>query len=122
VAQLGDGLLLYRTQGRFGVLTPERNGFGNQTNALGISRSWSDWRCERLRLIQPGDGVLMMTDGVADDLQPERLEEFFRMVTKECARRTRRTGRKWLQGQLQAWPTPGHSDDKTIALIFCGSR
>jgi serine/threonine protein phosphatase PrpC len=122
VAQLGDGLLLYRSQGHFGVLTPERNGFGNQTDALGISRSWSDWHCERLHLNQPGDGVLMMTDGVADDLRPERLEHFFQMVLKECACRSRRNGRKWLHEQLQGWPTPGHSDDKTIALIFRGSK
>lgn len=120
VAQLGDGLLLYRTQGNFRVLTPARNGFGNETAALGISRSWSDWHCERLRLTQTGDAVLMVTDGVANDLRPERLEDFFRSVTKECSRRTRRNARKWLHEQLQTWPTPGHSDDKTIALIFRG--
>lgn len=122
VAQLGDGLVLYRAQGSNGVLTPERSGFANQTNALGVSRSWSDWSCSRVRLSHPGDGVLMVTDGVADDLRPECLEDFFLMLAGECGRRTRRSSRKWLDSQLQAWPTPGHSDDKTIALIMRGRK
>ena len=118
VAQLGDGLLAYRAGGRFGVLTPERSGFSNQTEALGISRSWADWRVARLRLSEPGDALLLMTDGVSDDLVPERVEAFLRMLRAECAARSRRRSRTWLRRQLESWPTPAHADDKTIAVIF----
>ncbi len=122
LAQLGDGLIAYRTGGKFHILTTERGGFGNQTEALGISKSWSDWRAVRMRFSQPGDGVLMTSDGVSDDLVPERIEDFFRMVHRECRKRTHRQAKRWLRNQFEAWPTPGHSDDKTIGMIFFGPK
>lgn len=118
VAQLGDGLLVYRAGGRFGVLGPERAGFSNQTEALGISRSWADWHVARLRLSAPGDGVVLMTDGISDDLVQTRREAFLGMLRSECGRRSRRRSRTWLRRHLEAWPTEAHGDDKTIAMIF----
>jgi len=118
VAQLGDGLLAYRAGGRFSILTPGRNGFSNQTEALGISRSWTDWQVARIRLSAPGDALVLMTDGVSDDLVPERVEAFLGMLRSECAARSRRRSRAWLRKQLEGWPTPDHADDKTIAVIF----
>ena len=118
IAQLGDGLLAYRAGGQFGVLTPARAGFSNETDALGQSRAWADWRVARLRLQAPGDGVVLMTDGVSDDLVPARLEAFVEMLRRECASRSRRQSRIWLRQQLTAWQTPEHGDDKTIAMIF----
>lgn len=118
VAQLGDGMLAYRAGGRFGILTPRRSGFSNQTEALGISRSWADWQVARLRLSEPGDALVLMTDGVSDDLMPERVNGFLRMLRKECAARSRRRSKAWLRRQLEAWPTPAHADDKTIAVIY----
>jgi len=118
VAQLGDGMLAYRAGGKFGILAPAREGFSNQTEALGISRSWSSWNVARLRLSAPGDAVALMSDGVADDLDPRRTDEFLHMLRRACATRSRRRARGWLQRQLEAWPTPGHADDKTIAVIY----
>ena len=122
VAQLGDGLILCRSEGEFSTLTPERDGFANQTRSMGSSKSWLDWRMSRPRLVAPGDGIMMMTDGMSDDLRPDLLEPFFCMMQKECSGRSRRRARKWLQAQLEGWPTPGHSDDKTVAMIFRGPR
>lgn len=122
VAQLGDGLLVYQSEGRFGVLSAERAGFSNQTDALGISKSWADWRVARLKLQASGDGVVLMTDGISDDLLFSRREAFFGMLRKEFGRLSSRQARGWLRRQLENWPTPGHIDDKTIAMIFRGSR
>lgn len=122
VAQLGDGLLAYRAGGQFGMLSPERTGFSNQTDALGISGAWADWQVARLRLSDPGDGLVLMTDGVSDDLVPLRTEAFVRMLRSECEPRSRRRSKVWLRRQLEAWPTPAHGDDKTIAMIFRKSK
>jgi serine/threonine protein phosphatase PrpC len=126
LAQLGDGLIVYRTAGRFGVLgeAPHglRSGFGNETEALGVTKSFSAWRTDRVALIEPGDGVMLMTDGIADDLRPERLEAFFSHVLEQAGRRSRRAGRRWLERQMNAWPTALHSDDKSIALIFLDKK
>ncbi|SAK99770.1 Stage II sporulation protein E (SpoIIE) [Caballeronia calidae] len=122
VIQLGDGLVLYRTAGVFGVLTGERTGFGNETHALGVTKSFAAWTTARIALSEPGDGVALMTDGVADDLRPERLEGFFGHLHAKACARSRRAGKRWLERQMDAWPTALHSDDKSIALIFRDSR
>jgi serine/threonine protein phosphatase PrpC len=122
LAQLGDGLVLYRTGGVFGVLGGLRRGFGNETEALGVTKSFSAWRTERIALTEPGDCVMLMTDGISDDLQPERLEAFFGHVLAEAGGRSRRAGRRWLERQMHAWPTALHTDDKSIALIFLDNR
>jgi len=126
LAQLGDGLIVYRTAGEFGVLSSAlhglRSGFSNETDALGVTKSFSAWRTRRVALVEPGDGVMLMTDGIADDVRPERLEAFFSHVLDQAGRRSRRSGRRWLEQQMNSWPTALHSDDKSIALIFLENR
>jgi serine/threonine protein phosphatase PrpC len=117
LAQLGDGMVMYRAGGQFDILTPNRTGFGNQTTALGISKAWSDWQTAEIRLTRPGDGVIMMTDGISDDLQIGKLENFFKSVTTSTRVESKRRALDRLKKQLLDWPTPGHSDDKTIAVI-----
>lgn len=118
LSQLGDGLVLYRSNGFFGILTPERAGFADQTNGLGLSRLWADWQSESITLQIPGDGVILMTDGISDDLRWDDLEKFYWKLHKEFARRSSRLCKKWISTELERWPTPGHSDDKTIAMIW----
>lgn len=122
VVQLGDGLVLYRTGGDFRVLTGDRAGFANQTAALGVTRSFGAWQHTTFVLSQPRDGVMLMTDGLADDLRPERLGGFFNRLVGVAEKRSRRSSKRWLTRQLQAWPTPMHADDKTVGLIFKAAR
>ena len=118
VVQLGDGLVLYRSGGVYGVLTGDRAGFANETVALGVTRSFGAWQHTSFVLSQPRDGVMLMTDGLADDLVPERLDGFFDRLIGVAAKQSRRNGKRWLARQLRAWPTPMHADDKTVGLIF----
>lgn len=116
--QLGDGLVLFRSEGKFGTLDAKRGGFCNETEALGITRSFAAWKGTRVRITLPGDGVMLLTDGLADDLKPEQLELFFDYMRKAVCRRSRRSAKIWLRTQINVWPTARHADDKTIALIF----
>lgn len=120
VFQLGDGVILARTLKGIEVITPDRSGFGNQTKALGVDRSWSAWVTATVKLKQPGDLVLLMTDGVADDIETGSTEGFVDAVHRQVVKRSRRAGRKWLKNELTQWATPGHTDDKTVAMIFKG--
>lgn len=117
IVQLGDGLALYRSRGEFCALGAGRPGFSNETAALGVTKAFSAWRFAELYLAEPGDGVVLMTDGLADDLQPERLEGFAHRLFRETSKRRRRGGKRWLEQQLAAWPTAMHADDKTIGII-----
>lgn len=120
IFQLGDGLILSRTYSNVQVITPEPTGFGNQTKALGVDRAWSAWCTATVQLRHPGDFVLLMTDGVADDVDTSRVGEFAAAVHHEVAVRSRRGGRSWLANEMTNWATPGHKDDKTMAMIFRG--
>lgn len=117
IVQLGDGLAFYRSKGQFGSLSIERVGFVNETAALGVTKAFSAWRVAEVELVEPGDGVILTTDGLADDLIPERLDGFARMIIRETSKRGRRRGKRWLEQQLEAWPTAMHADDKTIGII-----
>lgn len=118
VAQLGDGLLLVRSNGRFHRLTPERKGYGNQTEALGAILSLDEWVWAQGCLSQSSDAIVLMSDGVSDDLDHTQLSDFVSALRLDLQHRNRRTGRRWLQRELHDWATPLHSDDKSLIAIF----
>ncbi|MGV8863187.1 MAG: PP2C family serine/threonine-protein phosphatase [Pseudomonas sp.] len=115
--QVGDGLLLIRSGGVFKVLTRQREGFGNQTITLAQSDTRNACSSD-FELSLPGDGVLLMTDGISDDLIPEQLEPFFDTIYQRQLHISKRGMRQWLTRELHGWSTPRHGDDKTIAGIF----
>ena len=121
-AQLGDGLLLARYAGVFSRITPERTAFGNQTWALESKHLQDKWITTQGRLTEPGDGVVLMTDGVADDLEPTQLADFFDALYQDLKTLNHRKGRRWLQAELNDWATPLHSDDKTLVALFRTSK
>lgn len=118
LGQLGDGLILFRSRGRFFRLTPDRQGYGNQTQALWREHKEQHWHQAECFLIQPGDGLVLMTDGVSDDLVPDALEGFFDALYLNITQRGRRSGRRWLEKELENWSTPMHGDDKSVVAIF----
>ena len=117
VGQTGDGLALIRSEGKFRVLTALKDGFGNQTTTLAQAGSVGATSAD-IELAAPGDGVLLMTDGISDDLIPEQLEPFFEAIYRRQQRSSKRQMKRWLERELQQWSTPRHGDDKTIASIF----
>ena len=116
--QLGDGLVLVRRGSDVCSLTPPRIGFSNETRALGIDKSWGAWSTHEFDLSKPGDLVVLMTDGVADELEPSLLPTFPQALYRHLSRCSRRRARQWLKHELTHWATPGHSDDKSLALIL----
>jgi serine/threonine protein phosphatase PrpC len=120
--QLGDGLMLARIDGAVRSLTPPRTGFSNETRALGVDKSWAAWSTHEFQMARVGDLVLLMTDGVADDLVPDAVDALPIALFKHLSRRTRRQQRQWMAHELTHWATPGHSDDKSLALIYQKGR
>ncbi len=85
---------------------------------MGIDKAWSAWSTHEFVLSQPGDQVILMTDGVADDLDERSLHAFPQALHRHLSGLSRRRARRWLTHELTHWSTPGHSDDKSLALIF----
>ena len=115
---LGDGLIALRTDEGSQVILGERSGFGNETLALGCPHRLEDWILRDFHLgTQPFD-MLLATDGIADDLQRERLDGFIGWLGEEF--KSLPPAQRWrkLTHELKNWPTPNHLDDKTLALLW----
>jgi hypothetical protein len=117
MGMLGDGLVAaVRGDGTVVSLSDDKSeGFSNMTVALSPNVTDKDWRW----LSIPEEdclSIILCTDGVADDLTDATgfvkgfCEAHRCLSSVSAARRTREA--------LEKWPTPKHSDDKTVACLF----
>jgi serine/threonine protein phosphatase PrpC len=117
MGMLGDGLAAaLKADGSVATLSDNKSeGFSNITAALSTDVTEKDWRW----LSIPEDdcqSIVLCTDGVADDLSDATgfIKEFCDahrgLSSVSAARRAREA--------LEKWPTPRHTDDKTIACLF----
>ena len=122
VGGVGDGFAVVRT-GRDPVVVlvgDRREGFSNDTTGLGVSTGPKAWRLETFPATAQVRLAVLASDGVADDLIPERLDGFCDWLgALEPLAPVARWRR--LAAELQAWPTPKHLDDKTIAVLKSGA-
>jgi hypothetical protein len=117
IGMLGDGLAsVIGTDGTVRTLSEDKSqGFSNVTAALSAKTTSTDWRWLSLPEAEC-QAIVLCTDGVADDLADASgfVKEFAvahcRLSSVSAARRVRES--------LANWPTPRHSDDKTIACLF----
>ncbi|MEV5821175.1 PP2C family serine/threonine-protein phosphatase [Micromonospora haikouensis] len=116
LGQVGDGLVAYGAEHVADRLVRERTGFGNETDALGLPGRRPLWHFRWLPAPPAGFRVLLATDGVADDLRPESLGRFVDHLAQEFGPLPPPERHRRLVAELRAWPTPGHFDDKTLAL------
>ncbi len=117
-AQLGDGLALWHDGEHLHVISQPKPDFSNETSGLGISRSTSDWTFAAISLAKPDSGIVLMSDGVADDLQPDSLANTIALLRQRLAQRSRRAQQRWLLRQFAGWPAHAGDDDKSMAMAF----
>lgn len=116
LGMLGDGLAaVLKRNGSVVLLSDDKSeGFSNITSALAPNTCETDWRDVSL-LEDDCVAILLCTDGVADDLidgegfVKELLDTHRGLAAAEVDRH--------LREMLASWPTPKHSDDKTIACL-----
>lgn len=117
MGMLGDGLAaVIKTDGSVMLLCDDKTeGFSNITVALSPNVTEKDWRWLSIKE-DDCKSIVLCTDGVSDDLTDTDgfVKEFAgahcRLSSVTAARRTRE--------MMENWPTPMHSDDKTIACLF----
>ncbi len=120
VAQLGDGLVYYKTNHDVGPLLVSEKTFANETTGLGIARKLSDWRWQVFEEKCESIEITLMTDGICDDVLPENYCNFTSTLHRSLRTKSAKNAQKWLKRQLNNWPTALHGDDKTLAAIYLG--
>jgi hypothetical protein len=118
VGGVGDGLALLRTGATLHVIVGDRGeNFANETKGLGASKGPRAWTLAEFPPTDAERVAVLATDGVADDLIPERLDGFCDWLIDSFEALAPRKRHSQLAAELRAWPTPGHLDDKTIAVV-----
>lgn len=116
LAQLGDGLLARQdNQGTIHAHPAHSREFGS-TDALGVPHKLSAWSVADALPLGTGEAVVMATDGVSQDLSPDRVGDLASWVIHEVAHQTK-PGRA-LRAELINWPVPNHLDDKTLLVMW----
>jgi serine/threonine protein phosphatase PrpC len=116
IAQLGDGMVARRTvDGVAHVHVSNAEGFG-RTDALGTPHTLSDWSFTLTHPLAAGEAVLMATDGVSEDLEPDRIADLMAWVIDELGPQP--NANRLLRAELRNWPVPAHQDDKTLLVMW----
>ena len=116
LGMLGDGLVaVVKRNGSVVSLSENKmQGFSNVTTALSSNVSANDWRY----LLLPEEqciAVLLCTDGVADDL--DDADGFVTGFVEAHRTLASVSTNRRIHEMLENWPTPRHSDDKTLACL-----
>lgn len=116
---LGDGMLaILKADGTCLELSENKdNSFSNQTIALSCRTTGRQWQTISI----PQDecsAILLCTDGVADDLLPEKRADFFWHIFNQGRKLATVRVTSELRQMLEKWPVPKHSDDKTLACLY----
>lgn len=115
-AQLGDGLIARRSADGDVAVHPSRGtGFG-LTHALGTPHTLAEWSNAWVTPLAVGDTLLLATDGVSEDLNPDRLGSLAAWIVDDLGVH-KRPGRV-LAHELRNWPIPHHHDDKTLLAMW----
>lgn len=119
VAGLGDGIAMVSQPKQPLDIIVERNSeFTNQTMALGIPHKLTDWRYKLYSSLPDTVSVLIATDGVADDLRPDRLSELPDWILNTYGSLSAAKRHIALKNELKNWSTPRHQDDKSLAILY----
>jgi len=117
MGMLGDGLLsAVRGDGSVTSLSEDKSeGFSNITAALSVEVTFQDWQWLALPE-EDCQSIVLCTDGVSDDLTD--VTGFVKAFCDAHLPLSSISAARSARQALQKWPTPKHSDDKTIACLF----
>jgi serine/threonine protein phosphatase PrpC len=117
IGGLGDGMVLLRlTDGTVKVVHGRgADQFVNQTAVLG-GNNQAEWNFFQLPLKEV-ELVMLATDGVADDLLPEKLTELMQWFADNMTDVSSAVGGQRLEKALLNWGTPKSGDDKTLVVL-----
>jgi hypothetical protein len=99
------------------VIGEKREGFSNEVEAMGFDRSLRKWHFEEFDEGPIGRTVVLATDGLSDDLIPQKTADFCHWLLTLRRTEERATLPRRLRRELTDWPTANHCDDKTLALL-----
>lgn len=119
LGRLGDGLIaVYGDSDKdcFILSDNKHDSFSNFTNSLHYELNLNQWETTTINNSKC-NAVVLCTDGISDDLLPEKQMDFAKELYYSYTYLTPAERIKDIKKWLKNWPVPGHLDDKTIACL-----
>lgn len=120
LGMLGDGCAAaVKNDGSVVYLSDDKTGsFSNMTESLSASVSPDKWRLICLEEDEC-QALVLCTDGVSDDIVGgENLRGFIKGFAESKLDMATIAASRETKDMLENWPTPKHTDDKTIACLL----
>lgn len=118
LGRLGDGMLCTKVSGKQVFMTDDKtDSFSNITECIGGHLHFDRWDVRKFDDCIP-DYIVMSTDGISDDIIPEKLPSFVESFVHEFVPMSPLLRTNTILKMFQNWPVKGHSDDKTIACLY----
>lgn len=111
--QLGDGVICTTKTNHTKTTIDE---FSNVTTGLGLSKKYEDWTVGYGALSAQDNVILLMTDGISEDITEQC--EFAEALAAFSSDKSPRRVKKHLKNMFVSWPTPFHTDDKSLAMVI----
>ena len=112
VAQLGDGMFIKRRADNIYLHPYQQHDFGF-TKGLGITHTLNDWTIHQLPFLKEGESILMLSDGLSEDIEMDSISPLIQYLVDEVAQDPSPEHR--LTTELTDWDS---HDDKTLLLIW----
>jgi len=118
LGRLGDGLIIVTSDKEESILLNDikTDSFSNITFSLTSKFSFIEWEYSILDA-KKYNSVLLCTDGISDDLVRGSEEDFAKSIYETYKSYDPKRRYFEILHWLKNWPTPKHSDDKTIACL-----
>lgn len=116
IGQAGDGMILIRLDDKLFTFLDHEKSFVNEVYPLNCNYSYKAWKIKNLRFIPEQHkqlDILLATDGVSDDVIPDKREDFLNHIIATA----QRCGNAGVKDILKTWDAPGSIDDKTVTIF-----
>lgn len=120
LGRLGDGLIVVHGKSKndhLALSDCKTNSFSEFTYCLTQEFRAAHWETVTMS-IKKCRAIMLCTDGIADDLVPEKQFSFAKQLYSNYKDMASAVRLKNIRGWLNKWPVPGHSDDKTVVCLF----
>ena len=116
LGRLGDGMIIAVGE-EAPVLLEDEKEFANLTYCLDDALRINKWEIKEINA-RDYNAVIMCTDGIADDIDPEKKADFARELFMGYKSTERIKRHKEISKWLREWDVPGNLDDKTLACLY----
>ena len=119
LGQIGDGLCVVSIDEKDFILTEKEEVFSNVVtpfNATSCDNKWELLFIPEEKIIRELD-VLLLTDGLSEDILPGKEFEFLKGIKEAASGKTSTKASDIIKNIIKTWPVPMSSDDKSSCFL-----